>query len=331
MTTSSGNKMEKRLHEFIENTGIAGLSAAVIDQQVRNYSLGKMGKIPPFSEQTVSKGAIYDLASLTKVIGTTTRILQLVQSRQLTLLTQVAEILPRFSQLTMTIEDLLLHRSGLPADFSDKSRFSSRTLMQFFKTYEQPAQTKKVNYSDIGYLLLGMVIEAIDGTDLERSFQRYIFRPLGMKDTTYFPKNLNRIVPTESTEERGLILGEVHDSKAFQLGRPAGSAGLFSTLEDLTAFTKAMMEEQGQSVLFTGTVRTQLLQTYQQRTLGWEKPFGETIIYHTGFTGTSIGIDLKQKRALILLTNRIHPTRDTPYFMKERYALYREFFKEEQI
>ncbi|HBR81371.1 MAG TPA: hypothetical protein DEA34_01660, partial [Enterococcus sp.] len=118
--------------------------------------------------------------------------------------------------------DLLLHRSGLPADFSNKPHFSSRMLVHFFETYEQPAQTTKVNYSDIGYLLLGMVIEAIDGTYLEQSFQRYIFRPLGMKDTTYFPKELNRIVPTESTVERGLILGEVHDSKAFRLGRPAG-------------------------------------------------------------------------------------------------------------
>lgn len=314
--------MQEQLTKLLKETKVPGLSAAVVTNDVKTFYLGKMGKVSPYDHREVKAGLIYDLASLTKVIGTTTRLLQLVQSNQLTLDQTVNELLPQFPNLKMTLRELLLHQSGLIADFSDKTAFSEEYLLNYLHhfNYQGPQRTR---YSDIGFLLLGFIIETIDNSNLQESFTTHIFSPLQMKETTYFPQEIDRVVPTEQTASRGLIVGKVHDSKAFHMKRPVGSAGLFSTLDDLVHFVQGI---QTTKLLSKPTLQL-LLKTSDGRTLGWEKPFGEQILFHTGFTGTSIGIDLKKQKSLILLTNRIHPNRNNTAFIKQRFQLYQEFFQ----
>jgi len=137
---------------------------------------------------------------------------------------------------------------------------------------------------------------------------------------------------------RGLIVGEVHDSKAHRIGRPAGNAGLFFTLDDLILFSKSLMENRFPSgKLFLSESLYMLLKEFEidGRTLGWEKLENskkETVIYHTGFTGTSIGLNLAPKKGLILLTNRIYPSREHgEQFKEERKKIYQQFFEEDEI
>ncbi|MGG5370903.1 serine hydrolase domain-containing protein [Enterococcus sp. AZ196] len=308
---------------------ISGLSAAQIDVVNKDFYLGVMGKVPPFATIPVAAGMLYDLASLTKVLGTTTRILQMIDSGLLNLQIECREVLPEFPRLRMTIEDLLLHRSELPSDFKEKQLFTEETMYSFLKDFT-PYKTNETIYSDIGYLLLGLVIEQIDDQNLENTFKRHIFEPLGMKNTTYYPDFQQFILPTEITTSRGIILGTVHDSKANRWSRPAGSAGLFAPLEDIIRFTQGVMlnKKMDGSQLFSTDIYQKLRDvSISNRTLGWEKSFGEGIIYHTGFTGTSMGIDLVKQRGLILLTNRVHPSRENTDYLTYRHKLYQDFFK----
>lgn len=323
--------MKSKLHEFMRQSKISGVSAAQIGEINESFYIGVMGTVPPFATIPVAEGMLYDLASLTKVIGTTTRILQMVDSGVLELQTQCCELLPEFPTLRMTIEDLLLHRSGLPADFKEKQLFTEETVSSFLKDFT-PYKTTETMYSDIGYLLLGLVIERIDDRNLEETFQSHIFEPLGMTKTTYYPDFQRLILPTEVTTSRGIILGTVHDSKANRWPRPAGSAGLFAPLDDIIRFTQGIMlnKKLDGSELFSKAIYQRLRDTsISNRTLGWEKPFGEGIVYHTGFTGTSIGIDLVEQRGLVLLTNRIHPSRENKDYITYRHKLYQDFFKGE--
>lgn len=322
--------MKNKLTVLMEQSEICGVSAATIDNKNENFYLGFMGNIPPFDSISVADGMLYDLASLTKVIGTTTRILQLIDADNLELQSPVSEVFSEFPRLTMTIEDLLLHRGGLPADFSDKQLFTEVKFLTFLENFK-PTNSKKTIYSDLGFLLLGLIIERIDKQELNASFKKNIFEPLGMKRTFYYPDFHSLIIPTEVTKKRGIIVGAVHDSKAYQWPRPVGSAGLFSTLEDMRTFASSIIlnKKADNSDLFSAKMLTLLKDTnVSKRTFGWEKPFREGILYHTGFTGTSIGIDLVKKRALVLLTNRIHPTRDKSEFITNRVKLYRDYFKE---
>lgn len=324
--------MKAKLAGLMERSEICGVSAAKIDKENDDFYLGVMGVIPPFDSINVADGMLYDLASLTKVVGTTTRILQLIDSGDLELQRSVSEVLPEFPTLTMTIEELLLHRSGLPADVKNKQFFTEEKFVAFLKNFKS-ANHKETNYSDLGFLLLGLIIERVDELDLNASFQKNIFEPLEMTKTSYYPNFHTLIVPTEVTEKRGVIVGAVHDSKANQWPRPAGSAGLFASLKDLRTFTTAIMlnKKADGGALFSATLFALLKDyTVSKRTLGWEKPFGEGILYHTGFTGTSIGVDLVNQRALVLLTNRVHPTRDNQEFLTNRVTVYRDFFKGEE-
>lgn len=289
---------------------------------------GKRGTVPPFDQQALTGQEVYDLASLTKVVGTTTRILQLADEGQLSLAQPVNQLLPELPFLTMSVSDLLLHRSGLPADYPKELIFDEDHLVAYLAAcdFEKAGETC---YSDLGFLVLGWLIEELTGETLEESEQAHIFRPLGMTHTGYYPETGEVFVPTEVTAERGVIAGTVHDSKAFRFPRPAGSAGLFATMADLSRFCQALLTNRcGNEGLFSPELYQQLLQTdLGGRSLGWEKPWGSDVLYHTGFTGTAIGWSPQQQKALILLTNRIHPLRQDHGFLSKRIEIYQSFFE----
>lgn len=282
---------------------------------------GVQGVVAPWAHRRLEAGMLYDLASVTKVVGTTTRILQMIQEGRLSLFTPVSWVLGQFRYPDITVEHLLLHNSGLPAEVRDKRTLTRDNILpRLFETEPESLPGERFCYSDPGYMLLGLMIKALDGESLEAVMGKAIFSPLKMRQTSYHPKaDIERFVPEEYTQARGMICGEVHDSKAYLLGE-SGSAGLFSTLEDLMVFARALTRRDDR--LFRREIFELLdkVEVYG-RTLGWSVEYGPYTLYHTGFTGTSILIDMEKRESFILLTNRIHPTRDNSRFLEWRKRL----------
>lgn len=279
----------------------------------------------------VASRSIYDLASLTKVVATTTAIMILYDEGKVRLDDPVAKFIHGFgggAKDDITVQHLLEHRSGLPA---------GRELWRIALTPEDARQAiidsplecnpgRCLIYSDLGPDLLGFIVEAASGQTFDAFLQQRLFDRLGMQDTYFRPHWTlrDRIAPTELTPPRGYPLrGEVHDENAFAMGGVAGHAGLFSTATDLAVFAQMMLnggEINGVRVVADSTVAlfTQNTASRGTRALGWDtcdqegscgKYFSDRAYGHTGFTGTSLWIDPERDLFVILLTNRVHAAR----------------------
>ncbi len=279
-----------------------------------------------------SGDTIYDLASLSKVIGTTSAAMMLVDAGRLLLETPVQDYLPEFrgtNKEKVRVAHLLQHAAGLPAwmplyqEASGYEAFMKRLLAEPLE-YEPGSRNQ---YSDLSMILLGEIVARVAGRPLDQYLTERLFSPLRMKSTLYTPpQDLRRIIaPTENDPwRRRIVRGEVHDENAYAMGGVSGHAGLFSTTHDLAVFAQMM--------LFRGIydhrryIRPETLDRFTRPSasaeegaaLGWRKPsdsswtgkvFSPAAYGHTGFTGTSIWIDPQRQLFIILLTNRVHPTR----------------------
>ena len=272
---------------------------------------------------------IYDLASLTKVIGTTTAAMILFDEGKLVLDEKVTHYLPGFGggeKDLVTVRELLEHRSGLPAGRDlwrhAHSPEEARQLVLDTPLEYHPGHGQV--YSDLGADILGWVVEAAAGMPLDRFLADRVFTPLGMHDTGFRPSDslVYRIAPTEVSPPRGYpVRGEVHDENAFALGGVAGHAGLFGTASDLAVFAQMMLNGgtyDGVRIVGDSTVHLFTARAAGDRALGWEVADGThgagsylsgSAYGHTGFTGTSIWIDPDRQMFVILLTNRVHAAR----------------------
>ena len=272
---------------------------------------------------------VYDLASVTKVVGTTTAIMVLFDEGKVQLDAPVSRYVPEFSgglKDGVTVRHLLTHRSGLPAgrDLWRDARTAAdaRRLAIATPVYCQPGAC--FEYSDLGADVLGWVAEAASGQPLDQFLSERVFQPLGMTQTTFRPSEAvrARIAPTELTPPRGYPLqGEVHDENAYALGGVAGHAGLFSTAGDIAVFAQLMLNGgsyNGVRVVSDSTVRLFTRRTAGTRALGWDTCAGnggcgqylsERAYGHTGYTGTSLWIDPDREMFVVLLTNRVHAAR----------------------
>ncbi len=278
--------------------------------------------------------AIFDLASVTKVVATTTAAMLLVDRGKLDLEKPVQSYLPEFQgegKLEITVRDLLVHTSGLPPfkRYYLENLSSEETLQRIFSEPLEYERRSESRYSDLGIILTGKIIEKISGMPLDQFCAKNIFEPLGMKETFFNPpkQSLYRIPPTELDEWRDrLVHGEVHDENSFSLGGVAGHAGLFSTATDVAAFLKMMVnagEYKGRNFILSQTIaaftKRQNLVEESTRAIGWDTRSEERsssghfmsmrAFGHTGYTGTSIWVDPDKSLFVILLTNRVHPTR----------------------
>ena len=316
------DELESAARQLIRDGVVSGISLGwICGDDSRNCYFGKQGVMEPFDEREIRAGLYYDLASLTKVVGTTTRIIQLMEAGRISTETPVSVLLERFRYPEITVGQLLLHNSGLPAEIRNKGCWTRDTILdELYDTEPVHPPEQCFLYSDVGFILLGLIIEMLDGDTLEESFRNHIFTPLGMNDTGYrLAGDPSLFVPTECTAERGCICGEVHDKKAYLLGA-CGSAGLFSTLADMMTFADALIRQS--QVLFGQAGFLLLDQTdVSGRTYGWSKEYGSHTLYHTGFTGTSLLIDQKAGAGLVILTNRIHPVRENTLFLEKRKEL----------
>ena len=277
--------------------------------------------------EAMTPDTIFDLGALTEVVATTTCIMRLEQLGQIKLNDPVAKYIPDFAQggkEEITIRMLLTHYSGLPADLDLKESWNGTE-----EGYNRVNAAKLVNapgstflYSDIGFVVLGELVQKVSGMPLDQYAQTYVFGPLGMTNTRFNPPPAwqSRIAPTQRDEHSGITLrGTVHDPTARQMNGVAGNAGVFSTADDLAKFAQAMLNH-GAPIL--SPIVFEKMTTPQQpanmpsvRGLGWDidSPFssnrGELLpvgsFGHTGFTGTSLWIDPTTNTYIILLTNSV--------------------------
>jgi CubicO group peptidase (beta-lactamase class C family) len=291
----------------------------------RGYgSLSWAGDSPAVDEKT-----IYDLASLTKVIATTTAVMVLYDEGKIDLDAPVRSYVPAFSgggKERVTVRHLLTHRSGLPAG-RDLWRSASSPAEARRQVLETPIYCRPgdcFEYSDLGADVLGFIVEAVSGQRLDSFLDTRVFGPLGMTDTHFRPEASlrSRIAPTEVTPPRGYPLrGEVHDENAYALGGIAGHAGLFSTAADLSVFAQMLLnggQYNGVRVVADSTVKLFTRRAAGTRALGWDTcdgnggcgaMMGADAYGHTGYTGTSIWIDPERDMFVVLLTNRVHASR----------------------
>jgi beta-glucosidase-like glycosyl hydrolase/CubicO group peptidase (beta-lactamase class C family) len=346
------NPMKLRLSE---GAGDAKLAPAydVLNRAVADHSfpggvlaVGYRGElfVHAFGRQTydatslaVGPDTIYDSASLTKAVVTTTLVAIQVEAGRMALDLPVARYIPEWNagpnpewRQRVTLRHLLTHSSGLPAhkDYFLTVHSSRDVIANICKESLEYEPGTKTIYSDLGFILLGEILERATGRTLDQLARERIFTPLGMTNTMFKPSKtlFSRIAPTENdaTFRKRLLRGEVHDENAFALGGVTGHAGMFSTAPDLAAFCQTLLNGgiyAHQRVLTRATLAQFLAPQAlagDTRALGWMVPttdstsgryFSAHSFGHLGFTGTSIWIDPDRQLFVVLLTNRVYPTR----------------------
>jgi beta-glucosidase-like glycosyl hydrolase/uncharacterized protein YbbC (DUF1343 family) len=338
-------EVDRVLEEFVEQGAFPGGVLAVGHR-------GALVHLHPFGRYSYDEDApaveadtIYDLASLTKVVATTTMAMILVDEGRLDLDEKVQDFLPLFQgpgKEAVTVRHLLTHSSGVDwwAPLYEELQGPEAYLrrIQAMELVYEPGTDYK--YSDLGIILLGEILARVAGQPLEEFVRERVFEPLAMTDTFYRPGEdlLPRIAPTELDSWRGrMVRGEVHDENAFALGGIAPHAGLFSTAGDLARFVQMLLNGgvlEHHRIVSRATVELFTRKAGEgesTRALGWDTKspekstagsyFSPRSFGHTGFTGTSIWVDPDRELFLILLTNRVHPTRDNQLIRKARPAV----------
>jgi beta-N-acetylhexosaminidase len=298
----------------------------------------------------VKRDTIYDVASLTKVVATTSIAMRLVEAGVLHLDAPVANYLPAWAagpqspwRAKATLADLLRHSAGLAAhrEFYREAKGHAAVVARALAEPLEYEPGTRILYSDLDFMLLGEIIRQVTGEPLDRIAAREIFQPLGLTNSLFCPpRGLRpRIAPTEndSAWRKRQLWGEVHDQNASAMGGVAGQAGLFSTAGDLAVFCQMLLNGGiyahrrllSRSTIDNFTARQTIAGT--SRALGWDVPtedsssghfFSPKSFGHTGFTGTSIWIDPEKRLFVVLLTNRVHPSAENIQIRHLRPALH---------
>jgi CubicO group peptidase (beta-lactamase class C family) len=337
-------------------------AALAIGRHGRLVWLRGYGELAYGSGRPATPTSIFDLASVSKVVGTTSAAMLLVADGRLDLDATVVTYLPWWSRgdprkEEVTVRQLLLHRAGLEPF---RQWFREIEGIDAYKdaVADEPLVTDPgttTAYSDIGAMTLGWVIEEISGQPLDAFLEERVFGPLGMRETLYRPEStlLPRIAATEldTLWRRELVWGRVHDENADAMGGVSGHAGLFGTALDLSVFARVMLNDgvatacvppgvggepcpvsRSETRVFDTDVLHDFVRRYDDassRALGWDTPSGASsagsyftghAFCHTGFTGTSVWIDPALDLWVVLLTNRVHPTRDNQKHVALRTA-----------
>jgi CubicO group peptidase (beta-lactamase class C family) len=318
------------LRDGVANHAFPG-AAVAITHNTRLVALQGIGRFTYEPESPeVTAETIYDLASVSKVVGTTAMAMLLWERGLLDLEVRVADVIPKFAgsdarRGRVTVRMLLAHSSGLPAyeRLYERTRTRDELLAAAFSITLEAEPGMRTAYSDIGFIILGELLERVAGESLDTFCSREIFQPLGMSHTRFnpLPEWKLRIPSTVDDREfrHRMIQGEVHDENASVMGGIAGHAGIFSTAADVARFAHCMLQG-GQPILRRETV--ELFATRQaeplgsSRALGWDTPsqpsqsgryFSPRSFGHLGYTGTSLWIDPERQLSVTLLTNRTWP------------------------
>ncbi len=339
------SQVDSLMYDAIKRRTFPGAQLLVArnGKAILNKCYGRFTYSPKSPE--VNYNTLYDLASLTKVLSTTTAAMILYEQGKLKLSDYVYKYLPEFDNNgkdKITIEQLLLHTSGLPAGHRFYKKFSARreviNAIMNEKLINEPGE--KFVYSDLGMIVLQLVIEKITGMPLDKFVYDNVFSKLNLSHITYNPSQASKkfCAPTEKDNywRRKLVQGEVHDETAALLGGVSGNAGLFSNAEDIGVFVQMLLDGgvyKNKRILKKETIDFFTARRENDRALGWDTKSAEgytsagslfslNSFGHTGFTGTSIWVDKERKLFVILLTNRVYPTRKNREHIKFRPVLH---------
>lgn len=323
------------------------LLVAVDHSVVFNESYGETDSL---SGIPVAPDTVFDLASLTKPLATVPAVMQLITENKLSLETKVSEIFPSYTgdgKQRITIANLLCHNSGLP-DYRPyykelrQLKWDERSAALKNMVFNEPlinVPGEKVVYSDLGFMILCWLVEELSNMKFERFIHEKIYKPLGIQELFFNQREQNlhdrrQYAATEDCPWRKTVIsGSVHDDNAWVIGGVCGHAGLFGTIQGVYSLLVeylAMFNAEHNQTSFDTAVMKEFLSEYKKtgRTLGFDMPskqnsssgeyFSELTVGHLGFTGTSFWMDLQQEIIIILLSNRVHPSRDNIKIQKLR-------------
>jgi CubicO group peptidase (beta-lactamase class C family) len=341
LTSASRTALTRALTDTLTEGFPAGFNLQVVNRSgpvVRAW--GGHATLIATPEETTAD-TLYDLASLTKVVVTTTLALWLEDQRLWSLSHALQRWLPDFGRPDITLRQLITHTSGIVdhRPFFHLGHRPSAVRRAVYAEADRARPSGEVLYSDLNFMLLGWAIESCAHEPLDSLFRRVVAEPLGLVDTRFRPGKTARArcAATELDGDQrlapGLIRGEVHDGNAWALGGISGHAGLFSSAADLALFVRDLLHPQSSRVLSRSALsRLQRRQAGEQpdvRGLGWRlEPRGwgrwpDGTFWHTGFTGTSLLVSPRTDLAVVLLTNAVHPTRDLARQSAFRAAVHR--------
>ncbi len=302
---------------------LVGYKGNIVFEKAYGFRQLKPTKVP------MTLDTVFDIASLTKPISTATSLMTLVEEGRVDVDTLVSQYVPEFTSHgkdKITIKQLLTHQAGLIPDNSLNDYKEGRT--EAFKKINdltlRAEPGEKFIYSDVGFILLGGIIEKLTGKDQNQYTRERLFEPLGMSETGYLPSDALKQRAAVTQERNGKWMqGEVHDPRAYEMNGIAGHAGLFSTAQDLARFAQMIIN--GGKLDDAQVLKPETVELMSQsievsngiRSLGWDKQTGyssnkgdllsDKAIGHGGFTGTAMWIDPEQKLFVIFLSNRVHP------------------------
>lgn len=319
------------LQRLVAEKVVPGVSFALIDgNRVETGQYGVAAIVP--HTEPLRPGMLYDVASLTKVVGTLSVVLQLLAVGRLHLTDHVHDYLPEWQDSRVTVQHLLTHTSGITGYIPNRNQLDAAALTHaLLHLHVGPTFGRKMVYADVNYIFLGWIVERILGEPIQVAVQQRVLTPLGMTHSTFTPTDPLVCIPTAQTVTRGLIRGEVHDPKGYVLQRRCGSAGLFSTAADLTRFCQVYCRPEMAPAVLPPTFIHRLTHDWTPnghagRSLGWaltatQWPQPHRVIWHSGFTGTYLVIDPTTQQAMVFLTNRVHPVAPNEPYLDQRNAV----------
>ena len=302
----SSSKILSKVEEQIAQQIYPGARLALYTRgEWQEYYLGESN--PERSEKSRA-GLVYDLASVSKVVGVGTILAFLFHEKKLDLDAPLTQYYPAFHDNSVTVGQLATHTSGLDPFIPNRDALNAAELKEALN-HLKVLDSKRFRYTDVNFLLLGFMVEEIFHSALSDIFEQKIFQPWGMKETAFGP--VAQAVPTV----RGVKAGIVHDPKARVLGRHAGSAGLFSTVRDLKLFLEHYLQDDFAATL-TKNFSKEIGKT---RSLAWD--LDKEWLQHTGYTGTFIMFNRLQQKVVIFLSNRTYEKDERAQWILDRNEL----------
>lgn len=329
-----------KLRQMVKEGIVPGISYLIFDGPAEIREERGLAQVYP-TPAPLKAGMQYDIASLTKVVGTVPVVTLLLQNNQLSLDDPVNKYLPEFNDSRPTIRNLLTHTSGIAGYIPHRNELPAEQLKHAFLTQMHVGDTlnRQIKYADVNYLYLGWIIERCCGMPVQEAIMQQVVKPLTMTNTTFNPDPQN-CVPTEVQAQRGLIKGSTHDPKGYILGKNCGCAGMFTTLDDLAKFSRALIETNLAGLLKPALVKAMfadqtLIPGQHSRSLGWKLLHSRgkdhhLLISHTGFTGTWMILDKQTDQGFIVLTNRVHPTAQNQAYLDARDHIFATYLNEKE-
>lgn len=328
----------KKIQQLIDEEVLHGACFSFMSEWATEDFIWGNAQILPTIEP-MKRPLLFDVASLTKVICTTTVVLQMMEAGELDIDRPLHFYYPAFKDEKITLRHLLTHTSDIHSYIENRDTLTKEELRTAYNDVKSSEELgKKVAYTDTGTILLGFMLEELLGKNVIEIFRERVLEPIGMTASTFLPEDPTLTVPTEVHPVRGLIRGQTHDPKAFTLAEHAGNAGLFSNLSDIKKFTEMYLNTGiagTKRILKEDTIQLLLQdQTPEKsgyRSLGWDlkKDLSEkNLLFHTGYTGTFLLIDPNVKEAFVFLSNRVHPVDKRAEYIEKRDELIQTYLIE---